>query len=78
MSNFNWSYNPNDYSATNSDLLEEGKYGVRVIKAKQTVAKNGTEGLEISLEVCGQGNKLKHCLHLYHPIIRRRIHHLLF
>ena len=60
MSNFNWNYNPNDYSATTSGLLEEGRYGVRVINAKQTVAKNGTEGLEISLEVCGQSNKLKH------------------
>lgn len=60
MSNFNWNYNPNDYSANNSNLLEEGKYRVRVINAKQTVAKNGTDGLEISLEVYGHSNKLRH------------------
>ena len=60
MNNFNWNYNPNDYSANKANLLEEGKYRVRVIYAKPTMAKNGTEGLEISLEVCGHTNTLRH------------------
>jgi hypothetical protein len=55
----NWNYNASEYNAR-SGLLEEGKYRVRIMNAKQTVAKNGTEGLEISLEVNGHANKLRH------------------
>ena len=47
----NWNYDANDYSTNKTNLLDEGKYRVRIINAIETVAKNGTEGLEISLEV---------------------------
>ena len=60
MYNFNWNYNPDDYNANASDLLAEGKYRVRVVNAKPTTAKNGTEGLEITLEVYGHSNKLRY------------------
>ena len=56
----NWNYNENDYNANKTDILAEGKYRVRITNATQTVAKNGTEGLEISLEVSGHSNKLRH------------------
>ena len=56
----NWDYDANDYNANKKDVLAEGKYRVRITNATQTVAKNGTEGLEISLEVSGHSNKLRH------------------
>lgn len=56
----NWNYDANDYSTNKTNLLDEGKYRVRIINAIETVAKNGTEGLEISLEVNGHSNKLRH------------------
>lgn len=56
----NWNYDANDYSANKTNLLDEGKYRVRIINAIETVAKNGTEGLEISLEVNGHSNKLRY------------------
>ena len=62
----NWDYNANDYKANNANLLDEGKYRVRILKATQTVAKNGTEGLEISLEVSGHSNKLRHYIWYNH------------
>ena len=60
MYNFNWHYNPDDYNANASELLAEGKYRVRVSNAKPAMAKNGTEGLEITLEVYGHSNRLRH------------------
>ena len=55
-----WDYNANDYKANNSNLLEEGKYRVRVINAMETVAKNGTQGISILLEVNGHSSRLRH------------------
>ena len=54
----NWNYDANDYSANKTNLLDEGKYRVRIINAIETVAKNGTEGLEISLEHEGTPTQL--------------------
>ncbi len=56
----NWNYNANDYNENHSALLAEGKYRVRIINATETVAKNGTGGLEITFEVNGHSNKLRH------------------
>ena len=56
----NWNYDATAYKANNSELLAEGKYRVRIINASETEARNGTSGLEISLEVNGHSNKLRH------------------
>ena len=57
---FNWNYDPNCYDGSESHLLAEGKYRVRVTNAHPTMVKNGTEGLEITLEVYGHSNKLRY------------------
>lgn len=59
MYNFNWNYNPDDYNANNTGILSEGDYRVRISAAMPTVAKNGTEGLEIDFDVNGHNNNLK-------------------
>lgn len=56
----NWNYNAADYKPNEIGLLRMGNHNVRIITAKQIFAKNGTEGLEISLEVYGYSNKLRH------------------
>ena len=56
----NWNYNADDYTATNTKLLDEGEYRVRIINATETVAKNGTEGIEILFQVKGYSNKLRY------------------
>ena len=60
MYNFNWHYNPDDYNAPTSEILPEGDYRVCISSAMPTVAKNGTEGLEITFDVNGHNNNLKH------------------
>ena len=60
MYNFNWNYNPNDYSASALGILAEGDYRVSINSAMPTMAKNGTEGLEITFDVNGHNNRLKH------------------
>ena len=56
----NWNYNADDYTATNTNLLDEGEYRVRIINATETVAKHGTEGIEILFQVKGHSNKLRY------------------
>jgi len=60
MYNFNWNYNPDDYNANTSGILAEGDYRVCISSAMPTVAKTGTHGLEITLDVNGHSNNLKH------------------
>ena len=60
MYNFNWNYNPNDYNANTSSILAEGDYRVCISSAMPTMAKNGTHGLEITLDVNGSTKGLKH------------------
>ena len=60
MNNFNWNYNPDDYNANTAGLLAEGDYRVCISSATPTVAKNGTNGLEITLVVNGCNNNLRH------------------
>ena len=65
----NWDYNANDYDVTKtgkSNLLPEGKYRVRIIEAYQTKAYNGTEGLEIWLNVIGHNHTLRHYIWYNH------------
>ncbi len=57
MATFNWNYDPSDF---NSEILAEGDYRVRITGATPTVAKNGTEGLEITFAVNGCNNNLRH------------------
>lgn len=56
----NWNYNAADYNPNDTALLRVGYHNVRITNATQTFAQNGTEGLEISLEVYGYNNKLRH------------------
>ena len=60
MLNFNWNYNPDDYTPNTSGILAEGDYRVCISSAMPTVAKNGTHGLEITLDVNGHTNNLRH------------------
>ena len=60
MYNFNWNYNPDDYTSNTSGILAEGDYRVCISSAMPTVAKNGTNGLEITLDVNGCNNNLRH------------------
>ena len=60
MYNFNWHYNPDHFNAHTSEILPEGDYRVCISSAMPTVAKNGTEGLEITFDVNGHTNNLKH------------------
>lgn len=60
MNTFNWNYNPDHYTSNIPDILDEGDYRVCITSAKSTVAKNGTEGLEITFDVNGHSNNLKH------------------
>ena len=57
MATFNWNYNSGAFS---SEILAEGDYRVRITGATPTVAKNGTEGLEITFAVNGCNNNLRH------------------
>lgn len=61
-----WNYNADDYRESNTNLLEEGNYRVRIINAVEIVSRYGTKGLEISLEVNGHSNKLKHFIWYNH------------
>ena len=61
MNKFHWQYNADNFSASKKvGLIEEGDYRVRIEDAMPTVAKNGTEGLAITLSVSGDDRKLKH------------------
>lgn len=64
MYNFNWNYDPNDYHANHSDILAEGDYKVSINSAITTVARNGTEGLEITFDVNGHNKNLKYYIWL--------------
>ena len=60
MNNCKWKYKDIDFSTNNVSLIEEGDYRVRIDDAIPTVAKNGTEGLAITLNVNGDTRKLKY------------------
>lgn len=65
----NWDYNANDYDANKtgkSNLLPEGKYRVEIIEATETIASNGTKGLEITLDVDGRNNTIRHYIWYNH------------
>lgn len=56
----NWHYNQENYDQESYSLINQGNHRVRIADVKETMAQNGTEGLEITLEVNGYENKLKH------------------
>ena len=64
INTYNWHYNPDDRSASNDKMLAEGDYRVCISSVYPTVAKNGTEGLEITYDVNGHSNSLKHYIWL--------------
>ena len=66
MNTFNWDYNATDYTDNGATLLRFGNHMVRITNVAQTFAKNGTEGLEISLEVYGHNHKLRHYIWFNH------------
>ena len=55
-----WQYNNEQYNEENNSLINPGNYRVRIIDAKETIARNGNAGIEITLEVNGYTKKLKH------------------
>ena len=56
----NWNYNQANYNEQSYNLLNQGNYKVRIMSVRETIAKNGNEGLEITFEVDGHNNKLKY------------------
>jgi len=56
----NWNFNTNDYDPNKNVLIKEGRHRVRIINVQQIMAKNGNEGLEISLVVNGYDKGLKY------------------
>lgn len=56
----NWKFNEKNYNQEGYDLINEGNHRVRIMEVKETMAKNGTEGLEITLEVSRYENRLKY------------------
>ena len=55
-----WNFNQDNYNQENYSLIDQGNHRVRITDVKETMAQNGTEGLEITLEVNGYENRLKH------------------
>lgn len=56
----NWQYNSKHYNEENLNLINPGNYKVKISSARETVAKNGNEGIEIIFEVNGYVKKLKY------------------
>ena len=56
----NWKFNEENYNNENYSLINQGNHRVRITDVKETMAQNGTEGLEITLEVNGYESRLKH------------------
>ncbi len=56
----NWKFNEQNYNQESYSLINQGNHRVRIEDVKETMAQNGTEGLEITLEVNGHENRLKH------------------
>lgn len=67
----NWHYKPDDLSANNDKMLAEGDYRVCINSVFPTVAKNGTEGVEITYDVNGHRNSLKHYIWLNRNNVQR-------
>ena len=67
----NWHYKPDDLSANNDKMLAEGDYRVCINSVFPTVAKNGTEGLEITYDVNGYRKSLKHYIWLNRNNVQR-------
>ena len=55
-----WNFNQDNYNQGNYSLINQGNHRARIADVKETMAQNGTEGLEITLEVNGYENRLKH------------------
>ena len=70
-STLNWHYKPDDLSANNDKMLAEGDYRVCINSVFPTVAKNGTEGVEITYDVNGHRNSLKHYIWLNRNNVQR-------
>jgi hypothetical protein len=54
----NWTYNANDYTARNFELIPEGDHRVRIKNVIEKVFSTGNEGFEITLDVPGYNSKL--------------------
>ena len=54
----NWTYNANDYTARNFELIPEGNHRVRIKNVIEKVFSTGNEGFEITLDVPGYNSKL--------------------
>ena len=54
----NWTYNANDYTARNFELIPEGDHRVRIKSVIEKVFSTGNEGFEITLDVPGYNSKL--------------------
>ena len=76
MNNFGWNYTPTDPQTNDLGLLKEGDYRVRIDEAIPTTAKNGTDGLAITLTVNGETRKLKHYIWFNYDDAERTNRHL--
>lgn len=61
-----WTYNPNEYTARNFEIIPEGDHRVRISNVQEKVFSTGNEGFEITLDVPGHAGKLWYYLVLDH------------
>ena len=54
----NWTFNPNEYSATEFSIIPTGDHRVRINDVVEKTFSSGNEGFEITLDVSGHGGKL--------------------
>lgn len=54
----NWTFNPNEYSATDFSIIPAGDHRARINDVIEKTFSSGNEGFEITLDVSGHGGKL--------------------
>jgi hypothetical protein len=54
----NWTFNPNEYSASEFSIIPKGDHRVRINDVVEKTFNSGNDGFEITLDVSGHGGKL--------------------
>lgn len=54
----NWTFNPNEYSASEFSIIQTGDHRVRISDVVEKTFNSGNDGFEITLNVSGRGGKL--------------------
>ena len=54
----NWTFNPNEYTARDFEVVPERDYKVNINKVVEKIFNSGNEGFEITLDIPGRNEKL--------------------